>query len=119
MIEEIISDSKESEMELLKSEQDATTAYEEFTKNTNTGVADRQKAIVTATDNKAGADKELVQVKEDISATLTELEKLAEYNQQLHKSCDFVLKNFDIRQTARGEEIEALQQAKSILSGAQ
>ena len=40
------------------------------------------------------------------------------YKEQLHSSCDFVLKNFDIRQTARDEEIEALKQAKAILSGA-
>lgn len=119
MLQEIIADSKEAEMEAIKAEQDGTAAYEEFVKNSNEGIANRQKAIVTATDNKAAADKELVQTKEDISATLTELEKLAEYNAQLHKSCDFVLKNFDIRQTARGEEIEALQQAKQILSGAQ
>merc|ERR1719463_373813 len=36
----------------------------------------------------------------------------------LHKSCDFVLKNFDIRQAARDQEVEALRQAKAILSGA-
>lgn len=119
MIHEIMADSKVSETELIKSEQDAQAAYEEFVSNSNTSVADRQKATVTATENKALADKELVQIKEDISATLSELEKLAEYNTQLHKSCDFVLKNFDVRQTARVEEIEALQQAKQILSGAQ
>merc|ERR1719240_1188919 len=119
MIQEIMGDSEVAVKELLKSEQDAQSAYENFVTNSNTGIADRQKAIVTATDNKAQADKELVQTKENISATLTELEKLAEYNAQLHKSCDFVLKNFDVRQTARLEEIEALQQAKQILSGAQ
>ncbi len=32
--------------------------------------------------------------------------------------CDFVMKNFETRQTARDEEIEALKQAKAILSGA-
>jgi len=32
--------------------------------------------------------------------------------------CDFVVKNFEIRQTARDEEVEALRQAKAILSGA-
>ena len=32
--------------------------------------------------------------------------------------CDFVMKNFEIRQTGRDEEIEALKQAKAILSGA-
>ena len=34
------------------------------------------------------------------------------------RDCDFVMKNFEIRQTARDEEIEALKQAKAILSGA-
>jgi hypothetical protein len=36
----------------------------------------------------------------------------------LHKACDFILQNFDIRQEARDQEIEALAQAKAILSGA-
>ena len=45
--------------------------------------------------------------------------RLAEYKASLHKQCDFVLKNFETRQTARSEEIEALAQAKQILSGAQ
>jgi hypothetical protein len=38
---------------------------------------------------------------------------------QLLKDCDFLLKNFEVRQTAQAEEVEALQQAKGILSGAQ
>jgi len=46
------------------------------------------------------------------------IEQLSNYNAQLHQSCDFVAKNFEIRQTARDEEIEALRQAKAILSGA-
>jgi len=49
---------------------------------------------------------------------VTELEDLSNYNAELHTSCDFIIKNFDIRQTARDEEIEALKQAKAILSGA-
>merc|ERR1711966_376913 len=39
-------------------------------------------------------------------------------NADLHKSCDFTLNNFDIRQEARDQEVEALRQAKAILSGA-
>ena len=34
------------------------------------------------------------------------------------RSCDFTLKNFDIRQEARDQEVEVLRQAKAILSGA-
>ena len=43
---------------------------------------------------------------------------LDRYEMQLHTSCDYVMKNFGIRQNARAEEVEALQQAKQILSGA-
>ena len=49
---------------------------------------------------------------------MVELEQLSTYNAELHQSCDYVLKNFDVRQTARSEEMEALKQAKAILSGA-
>ena len=35
----------------------------------------------------------------------------------LHADCDFLVKNFDIRQSGFQTEIEALQQAQAILSG--
>jgi len=119
MLAEIKNDSIEAENEAKTDQQAAQTAYEEFTANTNKTVAEKQKATVNATENRAQADKELVATKEDIAATMTELEKLSEYNGQLHKACDFTLKNFEVTQKARSEEVEALQQAKSILSGAQ
>ena len=49
---------------------------------------------------------------------MNEQQQLMNENADLHKSCDFTLKNFDIRQTARDQEVEALRQAKAILSGA-
>jgi hypothetical protein len=36
----------------------------------------------------------------------------------LHASCDFVLDNFNLRQEARAAEMDALENAKAILSGA-
>jgi len=46
------------------------------------------------------------------------LEDFRLYERDLHAQCDFVLKNFSIRQKARMQEVDAIQQAKSILSGA-
>jgi len=43
---------------------------------------------------------------------------LGEYNQELHKKCDFLVKNFDLRQQSRVQEMEALAQAKAIFQGA-
>jgi hypothetical protein len=119
MLAEIKNDSIEAENEAIKDQQDGTVAYEEFTVNTNKTVAEKQRATVNAKENKAQAEKELVATNEDISGTMTAIEKLAEYKASLHKACDFTLKNFEVTQQARSEEVEALQQAKQILSGAQ
>ncbi len=50
--------------------------------------------------------------------SMCELEQLSNYKAALHQSHDLVMNKFEIRQTARDEEIEALKQAKAILSGA-
>jgi len=64
------------------------------------------------------SEADLVEAKENKESVMLELEQLSNYKAELHQSCDFVVKNFEIRQTARDEEVEALRQAKAILSGA-
>jgi len=118
MLEQIISDAKAMESEAIRSEEDAQKAYEDFVKETNNSIEAKSRDIVNKSEQKAKAETELVEAKEDKEAVLLELEQLSNYNAQLHQSCDFVQKNFDLRQTARDEEIEALRQAKAILSGA-
>jgi len=118
MIEQIISDAKAMEAEAIRSEEDAQKAYEDFVKETNASIEAKSKEIVNKSELKAKAETDLVETKEAKEAVMLELEQLSNYNAELHQSCDFVMKNFDIRQTARDEEIEALKQAKAILSGA-
>ncbi len=67
---------------------------------------------------KAKADADLEVTNEDLKTTSADLITLSQLNGQLHADCDFILKNFDVRQKARGEEIEAIKEAKAILSGA-
>merc|ERR1711970_833100 len=109
MIQQIINDAKAMEAETIRSEEDAQKAYEDFVKDTNNSIETKNKDITNKAENEAKEAKE---------AAMLELEQLSNYNAQLHQSCDFVMKNFEIRQTARDEEIEALKQAKAILSGA-
>merc|ERR1719468_542727 len=118
MIQQIISDAKAMEAEAIRSEEDAQKAYEDFVKETNASIEAKSKEIVDKTELKAKAESDLVEAKESKEAVMLELEQLSNYNAELHQSCDFILKNFDIRQTARDEEAEALKQAKAILSGA-
>merc|ERR1719265_2975915 len=98
MIQQIINDAKAMEAETIRAEEDAQKAYEDFEKET--------------------AEADLVEAEDSLAAVELELAQLGNYKLQLHQSYDFVLKNFEIRQTARDEEIEALKQAKAILSGA-
>jgi chromosome segregation ATPase len=118
MMEGIITDAKIMETEAIKAEQDSQSAYESFVKNTNDSIASAQKAIINMSEDKAKAEESLTQAEQDYKATMAELEQLASYAADLHKSCDFTLKNFDIRQEAMAQEIEALGQAKAVLSGA-
>jgi chaperonin cofactor prefoldin len=118
MITQIIEDSKAMEAEAIKSEGSAQTAYEAFVKETNASIEAASKDIINKSESKGKAEDYLAQSKTEHASVLTTLDELSAYNSELHASCDFILKNFDIRQTARDEEIEALKQAKAILSGA-
>merc|ERR1719454_2851194 len=108
MIQEIINDAKAMEAEAIRSEEDAQKAYEDFVKETNASIEAKSKEIVNKSELKAKAEGELVETKEAKEAVMLELEQLSNYDAELHQSCDFILKNFDVRQTAREEEIEAL-----------
>merc|ERR1719387_3425987 len=118
MIEQIINDAKAMEADAIRSEEDAQKAYEDFVKETNAGIEAKSKEMVNKTEEKAKAEGDLTESNEAKENVLLELEQLSNYNAELHQSCDFIMKNFEIRQTARDEEIDALKQAKAILSGA-
>jgi len=118
MIQQIITDAKAMEADAIRSEEDAQKAYEDFVKETNSGIEAKSKDMVNKTEEKAKAEGDLTESNEAKENVLLELEQLSNYNAELHQSCDFIMKNFEIRQTARDEEIDALKQAKAILSGA-
>jgi len=118
MIQQIISDAKAMESEAIRAEEDSQKAYEDFVKETNNSIEAKSADIVNKSELKAKAEADKVEATEDKESTMQELEQLSNYNAELHASCDYVLKNFEVRQTARDEEVEALKQAKAILSGA-
>merc|ERR1719161_2672742 len=110
-MEEIINESAGLEAEAIRAEEDSQKAYEEFVMDTNNSLDEATKALVSKTDMKAKAEGEKVEAETEHEATMGELESLSSEAADLHKSCDFTIKNFEIRQSARGDEIEALKQA--------
>merc|ERR1719453_1001544 len=119
MIEKLIHEAGELEASSVQSESDAQDKYETLVEDTNAAIKDLQREIATKTEERATAKKEKTETEGDLMDTVTELEGLAKENSELHSECDYVLKNFEARQAARAQEIEAMQEAKAILSGAQ
>jgi len=118
MMQGIIDDAKAMEAEAIRGEEDSQKAYEDFVKDTNTSIEAKTKDIVAKGEMKAKAEGEKVEAETEHESVMGELEQLANENADLHKSCDFTLKNFELRQTARDDEIEALKQALAMFSGA-
>jgi septal ring factor EnvC (AmiA/AmiB activator) len=116
--EEILADTRKTEDQVIASEQDSQSAYENFMKDSNKNIKQTQKSISDMTAARATAKEELSAAKLDLKQTVDELDQLHQTNGDLHKSCDYILKNFDARQAARAAEMDALGEAKAILSGA-
>jgi len=118
LIEQIIGDSKALESETTDAEYKAQADYEKFVADSNTMIKNLEAAITAKTKATAAARADSAEAEEDLQNTNDELESLAQYTADLHNQCDFVVKNFDIRQKARNQEMEAIRAAKAILSGA-
>lgn len=118
MIEKLIYDAKDLVKSSKNAEMEAQEAYEQLTADTNQSQSDLATSVVEKTSAKAKAHKDRLGAESDLMDTVDELEGLHKYETDVHEECDYLLKNFMARQQARGEEIEALQQAKQILDGA-
>merc|ERR1719247_4061881 len=118
MIEQIIEDSKALESEAVAGETEAQAAYEKFVKDSNSLIKQLSDSVASKTKASAKAAEDAEQAKSDLGSANGELESLALTAEDLHGESDWVLKNFEARQKARLDEIEAIGQAKGILSGA-
>jgi len=118
LIEKLIYDAKEISAESKKSESAAQKAYEELVADSNGTIKSLTKQVVSKTDAKVEAGRDLTQKNLDLKATTKDIGRLGKTDEDLHEDCDYVMKNFMVRQQARGEEVEALKQAIMILNGA-
>mmetsp|Transcript_16284 Transcript_16284/g.56834 ORF Transcript_16284/g.56834 Transcript_16284/m.56834 type:complete len:108 (-) Transcript_16284:7-330(-) len=99
-------------------EQHSQELYAEFVRITTATIeADRkaleEKAALVAEAKGAKSETEGSQMSNDESFT-----NLNDLLKAQHLDCDWLLKYFDLRQKARAEEMDAITDAKAILSGA-
>eukprot|EP00747_Dinoflagellata_sp_TGD_P142095 gnl/TRDRNA2_/TRDRNA2_176204_c8_seq37.p1 gnl/TRDRNA2_/TRDRNA2_176204_c8~~gnl/TRDRNA2_/TRDRNA2_176204_c8_seq37.p1 ORF type:complete len:739 (+),score=268.30 gnl/TRDRNA2_/TRDRNA2_176204_c8_seq37:64-2280(+) len=118
MIEKLIHETKEITEKSKTAESEAQKAYETLIADTNDSIKNLSAEIMSKTEEKSQAKKDHVNTESELMDTVSELEDLAKLSANVHSECDYVLKNFDARQNARAGEVEALKEAKQILSGA-
>merc|ERR1719214_220880 len=99
-------------------EENAQKEYEQLMSDSAEKRAADSKALTEK--EKAKADTEALVVSDTELKKETTGQYLAagEYKQQLHGECDWLLSNFDLRKSARADEVDALSNAKAVLSGA-
>merc|ERR1719313_2552969 len=108
LLQGVIAESEDVEKKALNAENEAQKAYEAYITDSNAANAAAQENIMNKSSAKAKAEQDKIQATESRDATIQDLLMLGEHNAALHQDCDFLIKNFEVRQSARAEEIDSL-----------
>merc|ERR1740121_3150509 len=111
----VIENSEVEEKQLEMDEQNSQRLYGEFVSAT---IEAHRAAVEEKTARRSEARAAKADTEGDQLANDNELAKLGELLAAHHMECDYLLKYFDIRQQARAEEMDAITDAKAVLSGA-
>lgn len=117
LLESIIADSVKVENEAVKNEAAAQKDYEAFVKDSNALIATQTEVVTEKTKAIAAIKMDFTEAEGERESVIEEIDLLKGMVADVHEECDWTLKNFDIRQKARLEEMESISQALSILSG--
>merc|ERR1719333_1920326 len=79
--------------------------------------AKKEKSLAELQDKLAKAEADLLEVEEDHKTTTEDKESIEAYLEKIKPGCDFITKNFDLREKSRGTEKDALETAKKTLKG--
>merc|ERR550537_1027723 len=118
MMDMCVQDLDKEMNEATAEEKAAQEDYETFMNDSAAKRAEDTKSLQDKEGEKAAKEEELVQTKEAKKGAEKDLLAVNEYIRDLHADCDWLIQNYDLRKTARADEIDALGKAKAVLSGA-
>jgi len=118
LLDKVASDAQREESELITSENFAQEDYMSLVQDTNEAITRNEGALVEKTKIMEQSVAAKSETDGSILANGEELKKLDGILKGMHLDCDFVMKYFQQRQDARAEEMNAIVEAKAILSGA-
>lgn len=117
LLAKIIKDAEVAEKELEMSEQKAQEDYAAFVQTAGSTIEANRDAVRQREARLAQSKGEKSETEQAQLANDDDLAKLGDLLKAHHVGCDYLLKYFDVRQQARAEEIDAIKDAKAILSG--
>merc|ERR1719221_1909603 len=118
LLMKIIKDAEVTEQQIQMTEQKSQSDYAAVAEVTTKNILADRDAIAEKQEQVASREAAKSQTEAAQLGNEETLAKLAELLKDHHLDCDYIVKYFDIRQTARSEEMDAITEAKAILSGA-
>jgi hypothetical protein len=118
MMDSLVADLEKEMQEAELEEKDAQGDYEQFTRDAAEKRVMDSKSITEKEGAKAEAEMNIVKETKERQTKMKEALATVNYIEGLHKDCDWLLKNYEVRKSARTGEMDALTKAKAVLSGA-
>jgi len=118
MIDLIVKDLDKEMTVAETTEKDSQADYETMMKDSAAKRADDSKTLAHKEGALADMQAALASSKDTLASTKKELGATLQYISSLHAECDWLIQYFDVRKEARTSEMDALSNAKAVLSGA-
>jgi len=118
MLDILMADLAKGMTEAETNEKEAQKEYEQFIADSADKRAGDGKSISDKEGNKVELEANTLKMEQDRKGKMAESMAKMEAIQGLHQECDWLVKNYDVRKQARASEIENLNNAKAVLSGA-
>merc|ERR1712194_303676 len=118
MIDLLVADLDKELQAATVNEKEAQQEYETMMQDASEKRAADSKSITQKSAEKASTEEALQDEQDKKGETTKELMNTAKFISSLHGECDWLLKYFGARKEARAGEVEALKNAKAVLSGA-
>jgi hypothetical protein len=118
LLAQIISEAEQEGKVLVLNENDQQRIYSEFVASSTTSIEADRNTIAEKEKHTAESSGALSKTEESQLANQEMLDSLDGQLTALHAECDYVIKYFKLRQNARQEEMDSIEEAKAILSGA-
>eukprot|EP00448_Togula_jolla_P016605 CAMPEP_0170591848 /NCGR_PEP_ID=MMETSP0224-20130122/12620_1 /TAXON_ID=285029 /ORGANISM="Togula jolla, Strain CCCM 725" /LENGTH=711 /DNA_ID=CAMNT_0010915735 /DNA_START=61 /DNA_END=2196 /DNA_ORIENTATION=+ len=117
LLMEVIKDAEVTEQEVVASEQKSQADYAAYVEDANASIETDRAVIAKNEEQAASFEGSKSETEAAQLSNGEEQAKLTQLLQAQHTDCDFLLKYYDVRQTARAEEMQSIKDAKAILSG--